>query len=138
MLQTIIDNKHILAGWMDEGKIFYYSWKGFVPSAEMKRLLEEILIHLETKRAFLMLQNLQHTQAVTAEFQEWYATSWLPRACDRGLYRVALLTPRSIFGQLAVNKVAEKFRLYNSAYVESASFDDETQAIQWLKYGEQV
>lgn len=137
MLQTVINNKHILAGWMDDGNIFYYSWKGFVPSAEMKQLLEEVLSNLEIGKSTLMLQDLQHTQAVTTDMQEWFATSWLPRAAAGGLRKIALLTPKSVFGQMAVNQVKKKFSI-NNIDIESMLFDDEVKAVQWLRHGSEA
>lgn len=134
MLQTVINNKHLLAGWMDGGNIFYYSWKGFVPATEMKQLLEEVLTNLAAGKSPLMLQDLQHTQAVTADVQEWFATSWLPRAAAGGLRKIALLTPKSVFGQMAVTQTKKKFRI-NDIDIESMLFDDEVMAVQWLRHG---
>lgn len=124
----------MLAGWIGEGNIFYYAWKGFVPANEMKQMLEEVLSHLEAEKSSLMLQDLQQAEAVTADIQEWMVASWLPRAAAVGLRKIALLTPRSVFGQMAVNQVKNKARANNTTDIESMFFDDEAKAIQWLRH----
>lgn len=123
----------MLAGWIDGDNIFYYAWKGFVPPNEMKQLLEEVLSHLEAAKTPLMLQDLQQAQAIANDMQEWIAASWLPRAAAVGLRKIALLTPSSIFGQMAVNQVKNKARV-NTTDIESMFFDDKAKAIQWLRY----
>ncbi|WP_250629846.1 hypothetical protein [Rhodoflexus caldus] len=134
MLQTVISNKYILAGWIDDGHVFYYTWKGFVPPHEMKILLDEVLIHLQTGNSSLMLQDLRTAQAVGTEVQEWLINDWVPRAVAIGLRKVALLTPQSLFGQLAVNQVRNKV-IINGIELDNQFFDDEVKAIQWLRDG---
>lgn len=133
MLQTVLSNKYILAGWMDDGNVFYYTWKGFVPPNEMKILLDEVLMHLQIGNGALMLQDLRTTQAVGAEVQEWLITNWVPRAVAVGLRKVALLTPQSVFGQMAVNQVRNKVMI-NGVELDNQFFDDEAKAIQWLRH----
>lgn len=71
MLQKVINRKYLVAGWMHKNQIFYYAWNGFVPPQDMKRLFEEILVHLQKSRPGFMLQDLRRAQAVGAEVQEW-------------------------------------------------------------------
>jgi hypothetical protein len=137
MLQTVISNKYILAGWIDDGHVFYYTWKGFVPTQEMKILLDEVLMHLQAGNGSLMLQDLRTAQAVSSEVQEWLITNWIPRAVAIGLRKVALLTPQSIFGQLAVNQVRNKL-MVNGIELDNQFFDDEVKAVQWLRYGSEA
>lgn len=132
MLKTVINNKYILAGWMSEHSVFYYTWKCFVPSQEMKQLLNDVLTHLEAGKCKLMLQDLRTTQAVSADIQEWFATSWFPRAAALGLRKIAVLTPQSVFGQMAVDRVRNKI-MVNDFQISTQSFDDEQDAIYWLK-----
>lgn len=81
-----------------------------------------------------MLQDLRTTQAVGAEVQEWLITNRMRRAVAIGLRKVALLTPQSVFGQLAVNQVCNKVMI-NGIELDNQFFDDEVKAVQWLRYG---
>lgn len=60
----------MLAGWLANRTVFYYSWKGFVPPQEMEQLLEEVLQHFRSAKSSLMLQDLRTTEPVSQQIQE--------------------------------------------------------------------
>ncbi|MCS7019696.1 MAG: hypothetical protein RMJ87_11435 [Cytophagales bacterium] len=131
MLQVIIDNRYFLAGWMEEGRVFYYAWKGFAPPQEMKSLLEQVLTHLQKSKCSLMLQDLRHAQAVGMEMQEWIISYWLPRAVEVGIQKIAILAPVSIFAKIAIEQIKGKSPVSN-VVLESQIFEQEESALQWL------
>lgn len=131
MRLAVLDNSHVLAGWLEENNIFYYQWKGFVPAQAMQEIMEQILIHFTVGRGKLMMQDLRKLEAVNPATLEWLVTDWLPRAVQAGLTKVAILHPTSVFGQVSVIQARYKFRESNLP-LQSGFFTSEQEAVAWL------
>jgi hypothetical protein len=135
MASPIIDNKYLLAEWRSGGAIFYYAWKGFVPGPAMRINFEEILVAFAQGQASCMLQDLTQVRAVAPEDQDWITTNWVPRAIAAGMRKVAMLTPASVFGQMATQNVQGKVAI-NGLDVHNRFFDDYAKAEAWLLGGD--
>jgi hypothetical protein len=135
MASPIIDNKYLLAEWRNEGTIFYYAWKGFVPGPAMRANLEEILAVFAQGQTPCMLQDLTQVRAVAPEDQDWITTNWVPRAMTAGMRKVAMLTPASVFGQIASQNVQVKVAV-NGLDLYNQFFDDYAKAEAWLLGGD--
>jgi hypothetical protein len=131
MNKLTIDNQYILAEWRNDGKIFYYKWKGFVPGPQMRANLDLVLAEFAKRKTSLILQDLALVKAVAPDDQDWVTVSWIPRAIAAGMRKVALLTPTSIFGQMATNNVNINVKI-NGIDLHNQFFDDYAKAEAWL------
>jgi hypothetical protein len=131
MNKPMIDNQYILAEWRNDERIFYYKWKGFVPGPQMRANLDQVLTEFAKGQTTLILQDLTLVKLVAPNDQEWVTVNWIPRAIAAGMRKVALLTPTSIFGQMATNNVNVNLKI-NGIDLHNQFFDDYAKAEAWL------
>jgi len=131
MTTGIIDNKYLTAEWRNNGRIFFYAWKGFVPGLQMRSLLDDLLAEYAKGDTPLMLQDLTMVKAVGPEDQAWIYTNWMPRAIAAGMRKVAILTPASAFGQMAASNVSIRAKI-NGLEIYNQFFAEYAEAEAWL------
>ncbi len=131
MTTEIINNNYLTAEWRNNGRVFFYAWKGFVPSLKMRSLLDELLVEYAKGNTPLMFQDLTMVKAVAPEEQAWIFTNWVPRAIAAGMRKVAILTPASAFGQMAASNVSTSAKV-NGLEIHNQFFADYAEAEAWL------
>lgn len=105
-------------------------WRGFFGGAEFRGGLERLLeIAVETNST-LYLADISRAKVIPLADQNWLISDWTPRAYEVGLRKIAFIVPTDVITQMAMNRVN---RMIAKETVEVNHFDNEVEAINWLK-----
>jgi hypothetical protein len=109
---------------------------GFVTDEEFKNFLNlGLQFMVEKKKVHGKMAWLADTSRLGALLsEEWAAKDWNPRALAEGIYHVAFVLPRDVFGQMPVENYLEMNKEnQSSAKMSTAMFEDLESAKGWLR-----
>lgn len=80
-------------------------WRGYATSAQMRFVLENVIVLLERHKASYILGDDTLLPMVHTADQAWIINDWFPRAIAAGWRASANKVPRNYFGQLTTTSV---------------------------------
>ncbi len=103
---------------------------GFVKHSEFKKVAEELLEILKTKKYTKQINDVSLMDVLETETQEYLATHWFPKAKLYGLKHFAFITSTLFYGNMSEKRAnkdaAAKFG------IEIKHFITKEEAINWL------
>ena len=128
--ETIIDNDFVTLWFHPETKIVHHQFKKFVPTNQLKEILNKGTDLLESRKAKKWLSDDRKNGAIPKDFEEWSTTNWRPRTVKAGWKFWAILIPEAMIGQLNMQRKVKEF---GQAGIIAQFFTDTTEAMKWLE-----
>lgn len=128
--EVILDNEFATLWYDPAAKIISHQIKKFIPTPQLKELLNKGNDVMKTKGAKKWLSDDRNNGALPQDAQEWSAQDWFPRMVKAGWKFWALLVPGTTVGQLSIKRRAEE---YSKAGVTTQVFSDAEAAQKWLE-----
>jgi SpoIIAA-like len=104
-------------------------WKQFVRGDEFRSALDMGLNLLVQQGSSKWLADMRNMGVVAVDDQVWANIDWFPRAVKIGIRKMALVMPQSIVAQSSVIRI---MRRVDGINIETAMFDNQADAKQWL------
>lgn len=105
------------------------TWKGFSDTDKYKKVLEHTLQQIKETKSPVLISDMVNGKAVPKEGFEWFQKTFLPRAKQNGIKKIAFLVTGNAFGKLyAVNLKAATTQLN----LDMRAFDTRTELEQWI------
>lgn len=108
-------------------------WIGTVSGDEYRKGHDTFLELLAENLQPFWLFNYEKGKKISLEDQRWTIEEWLPKALSlfpKGVEKLAVVVAKDIFNRVAIRIITAQIWEQN---FEIAYFDDEMQAMQWLK-----
>jgi hypothetical protein len=104
-------------------------WKGFSDTEQYKRILEHTLDMIKETKSTVWISDLVYGKAVPKDAVEWLQKSFIPRAKQAGVRKIAFLVTGNAFGKLHVANLKAATKQLN---VDMKSFDTRAELEDWL------
>ncbi len=124
------DTPYLAVHWDDVTKCVIMEWKKHARSHEFRTGLDKGLELIRKKASHRWLADMRNMGALAKSDQDWSNEDWFPRALAGGISRMALIVPKSVLSQMAVEAIMSKVEGTN---LETAYFDDIKKAKDWLR-----
>jgi hypothetical protein len=104
-------------------------WRGFHSGQKYRQGLEKAIEIIKEQQISNYLVDLTGSKLISLDDQNWTAQDWTPRAYAAGLRKTAIIVPKDVLVQMSVQRVDRML----DAPVQTAYFDNEADAVKWLK-----
>ncbi|MGD1843845.1 MAG: hypothetical protein ACFB10_00450 [Salibacteraceae bacterium] len=105
-------------------------WKRFATSEEFRNGMNQTMGLMKEKGYTKILSNSSNLGPIAPEDQKWVIEEWLPQALALGYNKIALIVPKDVFSQLAVDDIMEEANEVSP--VDDKYFDNVDEAASWL------
>lgn len=129
-MTTALETEFVTATIDPAIRLIQLRWKGFAPTPEFRRTLDEALQSVLEHKLLYWLADLRGMSAILRRDEQWSSTDWFPRAAASGLKKMAIVTSTDLFNQMSVERIMD-----DAAGVitfQTAYFDDADVARAWL------
>ena len=109
--------------------IFFHGWLGYRTNDQIKQVLDGHFFNFykQYKCRGMLIENSKMSGSF-AELNDWLAGYFMPKMIALGLKNNAVVLPKNVFAQLAVEEWDKKVGGF-----ASRNFDNVADAINWLK-----
>lgn len=129
-MTTALETEFVTVTVHHASRLIQLRWKGFAPTPEFRRTLDEALQAVLEHKLLYWLADLRGMSAILRRDEQWSTTDWFPRASASGLKKMAIVTSTDLFNQMSVERIMD-----DAAGVitfQTAYFDDVDVARTWL------
>jgi hypothetical protein len=129
LLSNLEDNPICSVYVVEDLQCVAVMWKGYVTSAQLRFILENIIALLGRYGLHKLLGDDTSLLTIHEEDQKWIIEDWMPRAMAAGLRVIASRTSASYLGKLSTDHI----KSVAPTGLLIRSFDSVDEARQWLK-----
>jgi len=122
-----LDEPYVRVEWDEKLRCVLQIWKGFADSKQYRSAMEKTLDLAKEKKARRWLIDLRTARVISLDDQDWSAKEFVPRAYAIGWNQHAIVVPKDVLSQMALNRVKTKA---DSPGVEY--FEEIEAAREWL------
>ncbi len=127
---TVRKDEFITMLYYPESKILYHQIHKFFTGQTFRDIFNAAIDVFQKHGAQKWLCDDTAVKAWGKEDQEWAAANWFPLAIKSGWKYWAILIPENVTGQLAVQRLAQR---YSSQGVQTKGFSTLDEAKKWLE-----
>jgi hypothetical protein len=124
------DSPHITIGFDSLAEAVVLQWKRLpIGSEDFRSALNAGLDLLVEQKSSHWLADVRNMGFIQVEDQDWTNQDWFPRAASLGIRKMALILTQQSIAHASTNRI---MRRVNGIVIETAMFDNETDAKRWL------
>ena len=124
------DAPHITIGFDTTTQAVVLQWKRLpIASEDFRNALNAGLDVLAEQKSSHWLADVRNMSLIQVEDQDWTNQDWFPRAANMGIRKMAVILSTQSIAQSSTNRI---MRRVNGITIETAMFDNETDAKHWL------
>ncbi len=127
--QVYIDNANVRLEWDHVNRWVRIEYRRWFNTKETAEGIEVFLRAVREHRATRCLSDSRRRRVIQPDAQELLAVSWVPKAAELGLQRLAIVLPESNLAQSTVEALLERYR----AHLDVQCFAAIEEAESWLR-----
>lgn len=128
-IDLYVDEPYLSIRWDGVHRHVYSEWKAFANSAELRSSLLKGIRAISDHKAVAYVSDARKLKVIVPEDQEWIKTTWMPRALQAGLQRLAFVTAPAGLGRMTVQDLSG---LVDVSGLQSRTFESISAARQWV------
>ncbi|BDD08020.1 hypothetical protein FUAX_04520 [Fulvitalea axinellae] len=131
-MTVAFENEFIIYGHQDDYAVFRY--KAPTPNDEIRKAITSFVEYVKEQGLKMHLADSGNMGTVSVEVQEWVAKEVMPEMAKNagGKYKMAGILSGDVFASFAFQNVARRTTVDG---VSMCMFDNEPEAVAWLKEG---
>lgn len=126
----LMDEERITMQVLRSDHLMMQTWRGYVPSAEFRRIMNEALVQATRLDVHRWFNDLRQMGAILQDDEKWTKEDWFPRLARTNVRRMAFLMSTDFFNQMSVDRIMHAGTEIMPLAV--AYFGDEEEARAWL------
>jgi|APTNR8051073442_1049403.scaffolds.fasta_scaffold02311_5 hypothetical protein len=101
----LMEQEHISMHVRPSERLMSQTWRGYVPSAEFRSIMNEALVHAERLDVRRWFNDLREMEAILQKDEKWTMEDWFPRLARTNVARMAFLMSADYFNQMSVDRI---------------------------------
>ena len=99
----LMEQEHISMHVRPSEHLMLQTWRGYVPSAEFRSIMNEALVHAERLDVRRWFNDLREMEAILQKDEKWTMEDWFPRLARTNVARI--LMSADYFNQMSVDRI---------------------------------
>jgi hypothetical protein len=124
----------VTISWNDDIHCVESDWFDFSFGAPYREAVDKGLELLQKMKGSRSLSDLRRASVLTEEDAKWVVASWLPRASEAGLRKIAVIPPSTVLAQMQIAQLQKKGGREQTAHlgIVTEYFESVESARRWI------